>query len=181
MSQIPSRPHFPVQPFVSSGDRLGVALGIRVCAVAMLTIIGAALDPREQSAGNHPAGQAPHRAMSDPSGVEVRPATAVKPVSCQPLPHVPGKAITTAVVTFPPNAHTPAHRHPGSVTAFVLKGAIRTQLEGGEPVTYGTGGTWFEPPGVLHLYAENASATEPAELLAVFVADENCGPLVVYE
>jgi quercetin dioxygenase-like cupin family protein len=158
-----------------------MALGIRVCAVAMLTIIGTAFDPREQSAGNHPAGQALHHAMGNPSGAESRPATAVKPVSCEPLPHVPGKVITTAVVTFPPNAHSPAHRHPGSVTAFVLKGAIRTQLEGGKPMTYEARGTWFEPPGILHLYAENASATEPAELLAVFVADDNCGPLVVYE
>jgi quercetin dioxygenase-like cupin family protein len=110
-----------------------------------------------------------------------RPATVVKPVSCEKLPNVPGKSVTTAVVEFPPNAYTPAHRHPGSVTAYVLKGAIRSQMDGGPATVYQQGQTWFEPPGALHAFAENASATEPAELLAVFVADNDCGPLVVYE
>ena len=45
----------------------------------------------------------------------VRPATVVKPLSCERLADIPGKTITTAIVRFPPNAYTPAHRHPGSV------------------------------------------------------------------
>ena len=110
-----------------------------------------------------------------------RPATVVKPLSCEALPNVPGKSITTVTVDFPPGAYTPAHRHPGSVTAFVIRGAVRSQLAGGPPQTYGPGTTWFEPPGALHLFAENASATEPAQILAVFVADDNCGPLVIPE
>jgi quercetin dioxygenase-like cupin family protein len=89
--------------------------------------------------------------------------------------------LTTAIVEFPPGAYSPKHRHPESVTAFVLKGIVRSQLAGGPIGTYKLGGTWFEPPGVLHLFAENASDTEPAELLAIFVADDNCGPLVIYE
>ena len=32
--------------------------------------------------------------------------------------------------------------------------------------------TFFEPPGSEHLVSENASATEPASLLAVFVTDD---------
>ena len=31
---------------------------------------------------------------------------------------------------------------------------------------------FFEPPGAVHLVSANASMTEPAELIAVFVADE---------
>jgi hypothetical protein len=27
----------------------------------------------------------------------------------------------------------------------------------------------------------NASATEPAELLAIFVADDDCGPLTIFD
>jgi quercetin dioxygenase-like cupin family protein len=110
-----------------------------------------------------------------------RPATVVKPLSCEKLADLPGNAITTATVLFPPNAYTPAHRHPGSVTAYVIKGAIRSQLAGGPPITYTAGDTWFEPTGALHLFAENASTTETAELLVVFVANENCGPLVIPE
>jgi quercetin dioxygenase-like cupin family protein len=108
-----------------------------------------------------------------------RASTTVTPLTCQKLPNVPGKSITLARVDFPPNAHTPAHTHPGSVTAFVLKGAIRSQLEGFPVETYTVGQTWFEPPGTVHLFAENASATEPASILATFVADNDCGPLTV--
>jgi quercetin dioxygenase-like cupin family protein len=89
--------------------------------------------------------------------------------------------LTTAIVEFPPGTYSPKHRHPGSVTAFVLKGIVRSQLAGGPIKIYKPGQTWFEPPGVLHLFAENTSGTEPAELLAIFVANDNCGPLVIYE
>jgi quercetin dioxygenase-like cupin family protein len=37
---------------------------------------------------------------------------------------------------------------------------------------YKAGESFFEPPGSEHLVSENASATEPASLLAVFVADD---------
>lgn len=109
-----------------------------------------------------------------------RPATEIKPISCTPLPDIPGKAVTTAIVNFPPDAYTPRHHHPGNVTAFVLKGTLKSQLAGEPPMTYTEGQSWFEPKGAIHLFAENASKTEPASLLAMFVADENCGPLTVF-
>jgi quercetin dioxygenase-like cupin family protein len=110
-----------------------------------------------------------------------RPTTSIETLSCQRLPHAPGKSVTTALVTFPPLALSPAHRHPGSVTAYVVKGSIRSQMQGSTAHTYAVGSTWFEPPKVLHVFAENPSATETAELLAVFVADDDCGPLVIPE
>jgi quercetin dioxygenase-like cupin family protein len=110
-----------------------------------------------------------------------RPATVVKPVSCERLPNAPGKSLTTVTVEFPPNAHTPRHRHPGSVMAFVTKGQVRSQLTGGPAEIFGVGQSWFEPPGTIHLFAENASATEPAEILAIFVADSDCGPLTIFD
>lgn len=88
--------------------------------------------------------------------------------------------VTTVLVDFPPHAYTPAHRHPGSVQAYVLHGMLRSQLAGGAAITYRAGETWFEPAGVVHRFAENPAA-EPAQLLALFVTDEDCGPLVVME
>jgi quercetin dioxygenase-like cupin family protein len=124
-------------------------------------------------------------AMTAESGdngvVGQRPATIVRPVSCERLPNVPGKSITTVVVDFPPGAYSPRHRHPGSVTAFMLKGQVRSQLNDGPIDTFGVGQGWFEPPGTIHSFAENASKTEPASLLATFVADDDCGPLTIYE
>jgi quercetin dioxygenase-like cupin family protein len=153
-----------------------VAGGAAVVALAALWGTGPVDDPAGPMMPAHIHAQA--EAGATPG---TRPATVVKPLSCEALPNVPGKSITTVTVDFPPGAHTPAHRHPGSVTAFVISGAVRSQLAG-EPVrTYGPGTTWFEPPGALHLFAENASATEPAQILAVFVADDNCGPLVIPE
>ncbi|MFM0549500.1 cupin domain-containing protein [Paraburkholderia sediminicola] len=108
-----------------------------------------------------------------------RPASTVKVLSCEALPNVPGKSVTTAIVDFPPLGFTPAHRHPGSVTAVVLEGTIRSQLQGGPPVDYAIGKTWFEPPRALHLFAENPDPVRPAKLLATFIADTNCGPLVL--
>jgi len=121
-----------------------------------------------------------HMANADADDTaRARPKTVVTPISCERLPNVPGKSITTAIVAFPPNGFTPRHRHPGSVSAFVLKGTLRSQLQGSPAGTYSAGQTWFEPPGTVHLFAENASTTEPAELLATFIADNDCGPLTI--
>jgi quercetin dioxygenase-like cupin family protein len=129
---------------------------------------------------HHHHGVTVHAQSTAESGAEAqRPATVVTPISCERLPNVPGKSITMALVDFPPGAYSPRHRHPGSVTAFVLKGTLRSQLQGGPVGTFTVGQTWFEPPGTIHLFAENASATEPAQLLATFVAEDDCGPLTI--
>lgn len=97
---------------------------------------------------------------------------AVRPVLAKNLPNVPGKSLTAAVVSYGPGGRSPKHHHAGSVFAFVLSGAIRSQVSGQGPAKiYKAGEGFFEPPGSEHLVSENASATEPASLLAVFVAD----------
>lgn len=108
-----------------------------------------------------------------------RPASIIKVLSCEALPNAPGKSITTITVEYPPLAFTPAHRHPGSVTAVVLQGTVRSQLGGGAAINYAVGQTWFEPPGTLHVLAENPDPVHPAKLLATFVADTGCGALVL--
>jgi quercetin dioxygenase-like cupin family protein len=115
------------------------------------------------------------------SGAAARPATSNKILSCEPLPHVPGKSITTQLVDFPPQAYTPAHRHPGSVSVVILEGTIRSQIAGTPAADYHAGETFFEPPGALHLFAENPDVKVHAKILATYVADENCGPLLVLE
>jgi quercetin dioxygenase-like cupin family protein len=107
--------------------------------------------------------------------------TSNKILLCEPLPHVPGKSITTQIVDFPPQAYTPAHRHPGSVSVVVLEGTIRSQIAGTPAADYHAGQTFFEPPGVLHVFAENPDPKAPAKILATYVADQDCGPLLVLE
>jgi quercetin dioxygenase-like cupin family protein len=97
----------------------------------------------------------------------------VKPVLSEKLPNVPGKNLTAVVVNYAPGGKSVSHHHAGSVFVYVLTGQIRSEVSGAGPAkVYKPGETFFEPPGSAHLVSENASATEPASLLAVFVADE---------
>ena len=96
----------------------------------------------------------------------------VEPIGSYALPNVPGKRVTMVRVFYGPGGFTRAHRHAGSVTAYITKGEIRSQLGGGPLETFKVGQSFFEPPGSTHLVSANASNTEPAELIAVFVADE---------
>ena len=97
----------------------------------------------------------------------------VAPVRAEKLPNVPGKSITAVVVHYAPGGKSVSHHHAGSVLAFVLSGTIRSENSATGPVKdYKAGESFFEPPGSQHLVSENASTTEPASLLAVFVADD---------
>jgi quercetin dioxygenase-like cupin family protein len=100
------------------------------------------------------------------------PLNRVDPIASYPLPNVPGKRVTVVRVFYGPSGFTRPHRHSGSVTAYITKGEIRSQLGGGPIETFKAGQTFFEPPGSTHLISANASNTEPAELIAVFVADD---------
>ena len=112
---------------------------------------------------------APLCVSSEPSGSTL---DVVEPIGSYALPNVPGKRVTIVRVFYGPGGFTRAHRHAGSVTAYITKGEIRSQLGGGPVETFKVGQSFFEPPGATHLVSANASNTEPAELIAVFVADE---------
>jgi quercetin dioxygenase-like cupin family protein len=96
----------------------------------------------------------------------------VELISSHALPDLPGKRVTIVRVTYGPGGFTPPHRHAGTVTAYITKGQIRSQLKGGPVEIFEVGQSFFEPPGAIHLVSANASNTEWAELIAVFVADE---------
>ena len=101
------------------------------------------------------------------AGAEVERALAQK------LPNAPGKTLSALVVTYAPGGKSGKHHHAGSVFAYVLSGAIRSENSATGPAkVYAAGQSFFEPPGSEHLVSENASTTEPASLLAVFVADD---------
>lgn len=89
------------------------------------------------------------------------------------LPNVPGKSLKGVLVEYKPGGSSPAHTHAKSafIYATVLQGAIRSQVNDGPVTTYHAGESFSEYPGDRHAVSENASATEPARLLAVFVVD----------
>lgn len=116
------------------------------------------------------------RAEPTPQESSQRPV--VRTVFDQPT-GVPGKSLEAVTVSYPPGAKSAAHHHAKSafIMAYVISGAIRSQLEGEPARVYHPGETWSETPGAHHTISENASATEPAELLAVFLVDTGEHPL----
>ncbi|HLQ84831.1 MAG TPA: cupin domain-containing protein [Salinisphaeraceae bacterium] len=99
-------------------------------------------------------------------------AATAKVLRSEELPNAPGKSLTIVLVQYAPGGQSPKHHHAGSVLAYVLSGAIRSQVsEQGPAKVYQAGESFFEPPGSEHLVSANASSTEPASLLAIFVAE----------
>lgn len=109
------------------------------------------------------------------------PLEKVTPAFNQPIPNIPGKSMIAAVVDYPPGGASPAHRHAPSafIFAYVISGRMRSSVNGSPVRVYGPGESWSEPPGAHHSVSENASATKPARLLAVFVLDSADRELVI--
>ncbi|HET6159931.1 MAG TPA: cupin domain-containing protein [Dongiaceae bacterium] len=98
------------------------------------------------------------------------------------IPNIPGKSLVAFVVDYAPGGASPAHVHSksGFVFAYVVSGAIESQVNDGPKRVYHAGESWYEDPGSSHNVSRNASATEPAKLLAVFVADTGDKALTTY-
>lgn len=82
-------------------------------------------------------------------------------------------------LTYPPGNSTPPHHHTGSVLVYVLKGALKSQVEGQPLKIYQQGETFFEPIGATHLVSGNANADKPAKFLAIFFTKQEKQPLTI--
>ena len=107
------------------------------------------------------------------------PAEAVSPNFAHAIPNVPGKSLVAVEVTYPPGAASKPHRHAKSafIYAYVVSGAIESQVDDGPARVYTAGQSFYEEPGAQHRISRNASKTAPAKLLAVFVVDTGDTPL----
>ena len=95
------------------------------------------------------------------------------------VPNIPGKSLIALEVNYAPGAASPPHTHAKSsfIYAYVISGTIESKVNDGETRIYRAGESWSEPPGATHSISRNASRTEPAKLLAVFVLDTHDNPL----
>ncbi|GJD51306.1 hypothetical protein OPKNFCMD_4060 [Methylobacterium crusticola] len=105
----------------------------------------------------------------------------VEPAFEHALPKVPGKSLIAVVVTYPPGGKSLPHRHARSafIYARVLTGAVRSRVGDVPAKVYRAGESFFEEPGAHHQTSENASGSESASLLAVFIVDADDKPLTV--
>ena len=112
---------------------------------------------------------------------QAAPATTVTPLLKQVLADVPGREVMMITLDIPPGGGSAPHRHPGHhVFGYVLEGSYKLKLDQGEEKILTKGQTFYEAPGQLHAVSANASATEPAKVLAVIVA-ESGKPVTVPE
>src|SRR5262249_34567558 len=88
----------------------------------------------------------------------------------QEIPGEPQRDLSIVEVTYPPGTGSPPHLHANGVMAFVVSGTITSKVGDGPEQTFHAGDAWWEPPGAIHRVSRNASSTEPATLLAIYVA-----------
>jgi quercetin dioxygenase-like cupin family protein len=103
-----------------------------------------------------------------------KPGGTSRPVFTHDLPDLTlnGWQATAVEVSYGPGESSAAHRHPGITIAYVLEGEIRCKVGDAPERTYQTGEMFLETPGQLHAVSGNASATKPAKLLAILLAEK---------
>jgi quercetin dioxygenase-like cupin family protein len=101
-------------------------------------------------------------------------------VLSQPLGKLDGDhlKVTLVEVNYGPGEASPSHSHPCPVVGYVAEGTIRSQVKGQPAKIYKAGESFYEEANGIHAVSANASATEPAKLLAYFVCDHDA-PLSV--
>jgi len=97
------------------------------------------------------------------------PSEKVTVLQDQMLKNVPGKKALMIEVDYKPGQSSIAHKHEGTAMAYVLSGAVTSQVKGEKEMTYKTGEYWYEAAGSEHLVSKNASAAKPAKLLVFMV------------
>jgi quercetin dioxygenase-like cupin family protein len=96
------------------------------------------------------------------------------------LPQMDGNHLRAIVVevNYGPGEADKPHSHPCVVIGYVAQGSIRFQVRGGPESVYKAGESFYEAPNGVHQGSANASATEPAKLVAYFICDHET-PLTV--
>src|ERR1700757_1642271 len=102
----------------------------------------------------------------------------VTPLLSKDLPEYPGKDAEMITVVYPPGSSDPIHRHNAHAFVYVLEGTVVMQLKGGKEVTLTPGQTFYEGPDDIHTVGRNASKTEPAKFLVVFLKNKGAPILV---
>jgi len=97
------------------------------------------------------------------------------PAFKEEIANIPGKSLAAVLVEYAPGGKTPSHHHAKSafISAYVISGAVRSQVDDGPVKIFKAGEHFTEKPGAHHVVSENASDTEPAKILAIFVVDSS--------
>ncbi len=107
------------------------------------------------------------------------PTEKVTPNFSHAITNIPGKSLVAVEVLYPPGAASAPHSHAKSafIYAYVVSGAIESQVDNEPARIYTAGQAFYEQPGAQHRISRNASKSVPAKLLAVFIVDTGDTPL----
>ena len=106
----------------------------------------------------------------------------ITPAFVEAMPNVPGKTMTALVVDYAPGGKSDPHRHGQAfVVAMCSRARSAARSTTARTRVFHAGEHWIEKPGAHHTVSENASDTEPAKLLAIFVADAKDKKLVTFD
>jgi len=86
--------------------------------------------------------------------------------------------VTLMELDYPPGGKVGMHLHPVPVLGYVQSGAFIVQLKDAPPRVYRKGEVVYEPADTVVLRYDNASATEPAVLIATFLAGQGQTELI---
>lgn len=103
-----------------------------------------------------------------------------EPVLERPLPEAnpPVRLVKGARIRFAPGQPTGLHQHPISTCGVVTKGGFIFQIEGEAEQRLNTGDGFFEPACATIRRFDNASETEPAEIVCFYLTDKTETPAI---
>lgn len=96
----------------------------------------------------------------------------------EPLANRAAAVAGLLTVEYVPGAGTPPHSHPADTFVYVLEGAIEMQVASGELKVLKQGETFYERPTDKHVVSRNASKTERAKFLVMFVKEKSAALVV---
>lgn len=106
------------------------------------------------------------------------PDTIITPLMEKPLAKRAAAVAGLLSVEYAPGAGTPPHSHPADTFVYVLEGAIEMQVAGGQLRVLKQGETFYELPTDKHTVSRNASKTERAKFLVMFIKEKSAELLV---
>jgi quercetin dioxygenase-like cupin family protein len=97
-----------------------------------------------------------------------------EPLFAQELPEANPdvRMLKAARIRFAPGQPTGIHRHAMSTCGVVTAGTFVLEIDGEQPRKLHAGDAFFEPAGRTIRRFDNASAEEPAEIVAFFLTDD---------
>jgi quercetin dioxygenase-like cupin family protein len=105
----------------------------------------------------------------------------VKPLIQEPLENIANQEVSVITLVAPAgSALRGAHKHPGPVFAYVVKGEIENQVDPDPPKVYRAGDVFYEPPMHSHRIFRNVSK-ESAEVVLFQAGEKGQPPAMIVE